>query len=115
MSALVARSPRVEAVLAIEIVEQVAILLSSRTAAHVLGDLAFKVVPVIGSFQDIRLPDGSVDFVIETHSLHHFPDLIAAFREAARVLRRSGTMLCFDRVQLNSMTDAEVDRQLSRV
>jgi ubiquinone/menaquinone biosynthesis C-methylase UbiE len=45
-----------------------------------------------------RLPleDGSVDFVVSTLSLHHWPEPEVSFREMHRVLRPQGQLLVFD-------------------
>lgn len=39
------------------------------------------------SVEDIPLPDNCVDRVMCTLAIHHFPDLVTAFREVRRVLR----------------------------
>jgi SAM-dependent methyltransferase len=90
-------------------------LVMPKVAERVLGAQASKVAPVVGSFDDIRLPDASVDFIVEIDSLHHSDDLAATLRECARVLRPGGRMLCFDRCHSNDVTDREVDLMLSQV
>ncbi|MEQ8822452.1 MAG: class I SAM-dependent methyltransferase [Sumerlaeia bacterium] len=44
------------------------------------------------SAHEIPLPDASVDFLWSVNCIEHIPDLRAAFREAARVLRPGGLM-----------------------
>ena len=84
-------------------------------ASHVLGREAGKVIPVIGSFDDLRIPDASLDFAIENDSLHHSDDLAVTIRECARVLKPGGCLVCFDRCHDNAVTDAEVEQLLSKV
>lgn len=115
LAAVAAAGPEVEAVIALEVCEQVTARLVPVLAAHVLGDDADKVIPVVGSFDDLRIPDSSLDFAIENDSLHHSDDLTVTIGECARVLKPGGYLLCFDRCHDNSVTDADVDRLLSKV
>ncbi len=58
-----------------------------------LGDrVAFR----LGDAQEIPFPDGSLDLVISTLSLHHWSDPVAVLDEIARVLRPGGAFLVFD-------------------
>jgi len=41
----------------------------------------------------LTFPDGSLDLIVSSDVLEHVPDLEAAFRETARVLRRGGSHL----------------------
>ena len=114
LASVVARRPAVRAVLGVEICEMVARLLMPKIARAVLHRQAGKVVPVIGSFDDLRLPDGSVDFIVEIDSLHHSGDLPLTVAESCRVLKPGGTLLCFDRCHPDWLTDAEVQTMLAR-
>ncbi len=49
-----------------------------------------------GSAQEIPFPDGSLDLVISTLSLHHWSQPIIVLDEISRVLRPGGTFLVFD-------------------
>lgn len=71
-----------------------------------------KVVPTIGSFDNIELPNSSVDFIFEIESLHHSDDINLTFSELSRVLKKGGIVICYDRVHPNTVTDAEVQRLL---
>jgi ubiquinone/menaquinone biosynthesis C-methylase UbiE len=115
LASFVARQPRVETVLALEICASCVDLLIPRVAVEVLGARAPKVVPVVGSFDDLRLPDSALDFAVEIDSFHHSDDLKHTFCECARVLRPGAWMLCFDRSHPDSLTDREIDEMLSRV
>ena len=115
LAVLAARSARVRGVLAVEVCAQMARLIVPKIASWALAGDAAKVVPVVGSFNDLRLPDGSVDFAIEKDSFHHSDDLPKTLGEAARVLKPGGWLLCFDRYHPDSVTDEEVREMLSRV
>jgi SAM-dependent methyltransferase len=112
---VVAEESGVESVLALEICEPHVRRIMPRMAAHVLGPHAAKIMPVLGSFDDLQLPDASLDFAIEYDSYHHSDDLERSLRECARVLKPGGRLLCFDRCHPDTLSDAEVEGLLSQV
>jgi len=115
LSAVVAEQRQVRGILALEVCEKVAELLIPKVSAWVLGGAASKVVPIAGSFDDLRLPDAALDFAIEIDALHHSDNLERTLRECARVLRPGAVLLCFDRCHPDSLTDAEVEEMLGQV
>lgn len=115
LASVVAQNAAIEAVFALEVCEQMARLNIPKVAQHVLGEYSRKVIPVIGSFDDLRLPDNSLDFAIEIDSLHHSHDLKRTLTECARVLKPDGVALCFDRCHPDSLPDEEVEAMLSKV
>jgi len=68
------------------------------------ANLADRVSFRLGDAQQIPFPDGSLDLVVSTMSLHHWSEPIAVLDEVARVLRRpepgegrpGGSFLIFD-------------------
>ena len=58
-----------------------------------LGD---RVSFELGDVEQIPFEDNSLDLVISTLSLHHWPDPVAVFDEIDRVLRPDGVFLIFD-------------------
>ena len=116
LSSVAAADEQVSAILGVECVDGVAAFLAPQVARRMLGDgRASKVVPIIGSFDDIRLPAGSIDFILEIESLHHSDDMTRTLREAARVLKPGGVLLAFDRVQPDRLSDEQVRQMLDRV
>ncbi len=115
LSCVVARRPDVDAVLALEICRKVADLIMPKVARSVLAENAERIVPVVGSFDDLRLPDESLDFLLDIDSLHHSYDLPRTLAESARVLRRGGRMLLFDRCHPDALTDKDVEQMLDVV
>ena len=114
LSSMVAACEEVETVFCVDVCENFAKLVIPRVAKEVLGEKLHKVIPVVGSFDDIGLPDASVDFVVEIGSLHHSDDLGRTVLECARVLKPGGRLICFDRVQPDCMSDEEVEERLSK-
>lgn len=114
LSATVARYRGVEKIYSVEVCEELAKLIR-RVATEVSGTCAGKVIPVVGSFDDIRLPSESVDFAIEIDSLHHSDNLEQTLRECWRLLRPGGRMMLLDRCHPNSVTDEQVKAMLDIV
>lgn len=86
---------QIEGIYAIEIVpaivEYAAIPLIS------MNNMEGRVIPIVGSFDQINLQEESVDFIIEFDSLHHSFDLAKTISESARVLKPGGNLLAIDR------------------
>ena len=49
-----------------------------------------------GDAQQIPFPDGSLDLIVSTMSLHHWSDPVSVLNEIARVLRPGGSFLILD-------------------
>ncbi len=50
----------------------------------------------LGNVEEIPFPDGSLDLVISTFSLHHWTDPVKILNEIDRVLKPGGTFYIFD-------------------
>ena len=105
----------IEKIYAIEIVDGYPTKVIPNVSNEILGKNHHKIVPVIGSFDEIELPDSSVDFAIEIHSLHHSHDLNQTLREVYRVLKPGGIVVCFDRSHPDSLTEKERIKMLDIV
>jgi SAM-dependent methyltransferase len=115
IAASVALRPDVKQIYAIEVCEEMVRLVIPKVAGAVLGKRSDTVIPVFGTFDNIDLPDGSLDFIVELGSLHHSHDLQATLRESARVLRAGGYLIALDRAQPDSTTDDEIQSMLEQV
>ena len=115
LSSVVARRFDVEKIYAVEVCRAIAETLAPRVAEFVLNGRADRVVPTVGSFDDMQLPDGSLDFAIEIDSLHHSDDLVTTLRECARVLRAGALLICFDRAHPDSVSDEQITKLLDHV
>lgn len=115
MSAVFAKDKSVEKIFAVEVVESMTRLILPKVTQGYLGIDAFKVIPVIGTFDDIQLPNESVDFIIEMDSLHHSHNLAQSFSESARILKKGGHMILLDRCHPDSLDDKTVKSMLDIV
>jgi len=52
-----------------------------------------KIIRVLGSFYEVRLPDASVDFCLMCQAFHHADDPRRLLNELARILRPRGSIL----------------------
>jgi SAM-dependent methyltransferase len=81
------------AVTGVDLSEEMLAQAEERAEALGLGDrVSFRQ----GDAADIPFPDGSLDLVVSTLSLHHWSDPVAVLDEIARVLRPGGSFLIFD-------------------
>ena len=87
--------PKVEKIYAIEIVPE--IVEYAAVPLIYMNKVEEKVNPVVGNFDDIKLENESVDFIIEFDSLHHSFNLDKTIRESARILKPGAKLLAIDR------------------
>ena len=71
-----------------------------------------KLECVIGSFDDLKFKDESLDFVLDFDSIHHSTDFDQTFKEISRVLKPGGVLLCFDRAQPNYISKKQINYML---
>lgn len=112
-SALLARSPRVGKVYALDACEPVVALASEVLDALIPGQEE-KVVPVVGDFDNLQLPDSSLGFAFDYFSLYHSLDQRRTFKELYRVLRPGGVVVCFDKARADALTDADLEAMLDQ-
>lgn len=105
--------PSIVCIYAVELVPDVVRLLQSRTVEGFGTRCSSVVKPVIGSFDQISLPDNSVDFCIEFASLHHSHNLEKTLRELSRVIKPGGYVVAIDRAHHNSLTDGQIEYMLN--
>ena len=115
LASVVASRPEVRAVLIVELCERAVDLLIPKVSSWVLGEEAKKVVPVVGTFDDLHLPSNSIDFAVEIDSFHHSDNLEVTFSECARVLKPGGRLLCFDRIWPDSHPDHDLEKLRARL
>jgi len=100
--------PQIVQLYALEVVPKVIELLQPRTVRHIAPTGADKVLGVLGSFDDMRVPDGHFDFCIEYASLHHSDDLPRTLRETARVLKPGAPLVAIDRAHYDGVSDEQL-------
>lgn len=115
LSSVIAQSADVEKIYAVEICEKMSNLIIPKISSWVIGSGYRKVVPVIGSFDNLELESRSLDFAVEIDSYHHSSDLKTTFSECHRVLKPGGTLICIDRCHPDTLSDDDVEKMLSLV
>lgn len=111
-SAAIASNNEVKRMYALELVPGMATSIIPKIANEYLGSEKSKLIPVIGSFDDIHLPNESLDFAFEYDAFHHSSDLDTTFREIYRKLKKGGLLILLDRCHPNALTDTEVEAML---
>ena len=105
--------PDVKKCYALEIVPKVVELLQPRTVKHIAKENSSKVVSVLGSFDNIEVPDGYFDFCIEYASLHHSDNLINTLNEVARSLKSGAPLVAIDRAHINEVSADQLQLMLN--
>ena len=112
VSSVVALIDNVERIYCVELTEGCVTHCHPIVIPHILGSKQNKVISVVGDFNSIEMPDGSVDFVIAWDALHHSQDMTSTLTEARRVLCEGGHLIVVDRAHNNSTTDEEIQAML---
>lgn len=111
-SALVARFPGVSEIYAVEISKPIVDNLLPEIVTNFAMGNEKKVVPCVGDFSFMEIPDRSIDFVFDFFSLHHSDDLNQTFREINRVLKPGGFLICLDKARADYLTPDDLDKLL---
>ena len=72
-----------------------------------------KLISVIGDFNYLKLPNNSLDFVLDFDAIHHSENFELTFKEISRVLKPGGKLLCFDRGQPDSISKKQIEYLLN--
>ena len=113
VSSCVAKSESVESVICLEITENTVKECHPIVILALLKDKHTKVKSVIGDFDNLKLPNHTLDFAIAWDSIHHSNDVVKTLSEVHRVLKHEGRMIIIDRGHNNSTSDAEIERMLN--
>lgn len=107
---------KVEKLYSVEIVSGFPEMIMEKIGVHYIQQRPHeRLVPTIGSFDNLEVEDNSLDFAIEFDSLHHSHDLEGTLKELARAFKPGGTLVAFDRSHPDSITDEEIDKLLNYV
>ncbi|TSC89033.1 MAG: Uncharacterized protein G01um10142_540 [Parcubacteria group bacterium Gr01-1014_2] len=112
LSSVLAKRDSVEKMYAVEVCRPIVELLMPKVAGYVLGSRESKVIGAIGSFDNIELPDESIDFIFDFFSLHHSDNLEKTLKECNRVLKKGGFIFCFDKARPDYFTRQDLDELL---
>src|SRR3989344_150572 len=113
-SPVLAKRGLVQKIYAVEVCESIVRLLMPKVVRYILDDNEQKVSGVMGSFDDMRLPSESVDFIFDFFSLHHSSDLSRTLKECHRILKKDGFIFCFDKARPDYFTSQDLDELLDK-
>lgn len=115
VSSLIAKSDKVKDIHCIEYTEDLVKICQPILKKSILGDRANKVISVVGDFNNLELPDNSMDFAFCWDSMHHSYEPVKTLSECRRVLKKGGKFVFIDRAHNNSTPDSEIERMLNIV
>jgi ubiquinone/menaquinone biosynthesis C-methylase UbiE len=113
VSSVIARKKKVKKIYCVEIVRNAVVKCQPIVKKKILKIAKEKVISVLGSFDNIELPNSSVDFCVAWDAMHHSNNLIKTLKEAKRVLKKNGKFIIVDRAHNNSTTDEEINKMLN--
>ncbi len=111
-TALLANEPNVKKVYGVEASESIVLNLMPIIVPYIAKENSNKVVGVVGEFENLELPNNSVDFVFDFFSLHHTSDLQNALKEINRILKPGGFLFCFDKAREDSLNEEDLKKLL---
>lgn len=82
-------------------------------AESTLGNLADKIIPCYGSFDEIGVESNSIDFILQIEALHHADSLAPPIVEGYRVLKDKGYFISIDRSWPNEVKDEVLEELLN--
>lgn len=115
VSSIIAQKDEVKSIHCVEYTEDLVKLCQPVLKKAILGDRAEKVISVVGDFNNLELPDNSLDFAFCWDSMHHAYDPIHTLRECRRVLVKGGRFVFIDRAHNNGTPEEEIERMLNIV
>ena len=115
ISSTIAQKETVKKIFCVELVEDVVKLCQPIVKKNILGENSDKVSSVVGSFDNLKLEDNSVDFAVSWDAMHHSAYLSKTLTECKRVLKDDSIFVIVDRSHNNSTPDSEIERMLNIV
>lgn len=112
-AAILSRMPGFREVLAIDYSETFVRDVMPVTFERFAADTR-RIRRVVGDYNRLMLPDGSIDVAIEIGAFHHSETLTMTLREAHRILSHGGILVAIDRAWPDATTDAELRAKLDR-
>lgn len=113
ISTTLALKDKVKKIYSVEVVKSVVELCQPIVKKKILKEKAYKVISVVGDFDNLKLRDNSIDFAVSWFSMHHSDNPIKTFKECHRVLKRDGKFIFIDKFHNNSTPDSEIERMLN--
>lgn len=110
ISSILAKKEEVEKIYCVEYTEELVKLCQPIMKQAILKDRMDKVISVVGDFNNLELPENSLDFAVSWDSIHHSHDPVATLKECRRVLKLGGRLVIIDRAHNNGTPDEEIER-----
>ena len=113
LAALLSLMPGVERVYAIEYSKDHVLHFMPKTFERYRAE-SQKIIRCVGSFNRVKLPDASLDFILEYSAYHHSEDLPMTVAETLRLLRPGGWFIGLDRSWPSSTRQADLQKRLNK-
>ncbi len=113
-SAILAKKNSITTMYAVEICQNIVELLMPDTVKEISGNNNYKVTGCIGNFNNLELPNKSVDFIFDFFSLHHSTNPLVTLKECHRVLKNGGFILALDKARPDELTENDINKMLDK-
>ncbi len=113
-SAILTKKENIKKMYAVEICQNIVELLMPETVTGIAGDSSEKIVGCVGDFNNLELPDSSVDFIFDFFSLHHSNNPLVTLGECYRVLKKDGFLLALDKARPDNLTQEDINKMLDK-
>jgi ubiquinone/menaquinone biosynthesis C-methylase UbiE len=109
ITAAISTSPKVLSIISLDIVDTAVELCQPIVFARLSAPNRAKISSVVGSFDELALPNSSIDFGVMWDSFHHSNDPVETLTEVGRVLKQGAKLTIIDRAHENSTPDAVIE------
>lgn len=113
-SAVLAKKEKINKMYAVEICQNIVELLMPEAVEQIAGNNSNKIVGCVGDFNNLDLPDNSVDFIFDFFSLHHSPNPSITLKECYRILKDGGFILALDKARPDEITQDDINKMLDK-
>jgi SAM-dependent methyltransferase len=73
-----------------------------------------KIKTIVGDFNNLQLPDGQLDLILELGAFHHSENLALTLAESYRVLKKGGLLVAVERAHPDRVKDEYLKQLLER-
>lgn len=88
---------KIDSIIAIEAAKEYVETIINRAVNKYLENNREKIIPALGTFEQLNLDDSSLDFILQFEALHHAQDPQIPPIEAFRILKPGGYFISIDR------------------
>ena len=113
VSSIIAKKKNIKKIYCVDIVKNAVTKCQPIIKKKILNNKSKKVLSVVGSFDELKLKNNSIDFCIGWDSMHHSTNIIRTLKEAKRVIKKGGKLIIVDRGHNNNTPNKEISRMLN--